>query len=295
MNSDDEGNCACDQGWWSANCTQRCKCGDHMSCSATNGTCYCEENWYPEDNCTVFCNDTACSIQKSGNGYCSDSGQCVCEPDWYPPDTCNVKCNAAICAQKTNNNSTGKCTRHGECKCKPNMYPLDKCNRFCNDTACSNAHSTNAYCNYDGFCVCKASFFGASCEFKCFEGTVVNQTNCVCNANWTGVLCNCSDSISCNNNGKCDPTTGLCNCFEDNSFFKLNQFQGKDCSSKVTPWALIGIVIGGLVVLVVIVAAILISVFKHRNLRSRNTSGYQPIQIVQPESSKKLKKALQTT
>ncbi|XP_032232460.1 multiple epidermal growth factor-like domains protein 11 [Nematostella vectensis] len=81
----------CAPGWSGVNCNQNV-CSPRNDNSAGykcdgNGNRVCLKNWYPEGNCTLFCQ------QPSPSFFCHrKTGRRICRPGWYPDGQCDVYC-----------------------------------------------------------------------------------------------------------------------------------------------------------------------------------------------------------
>jgi hypothetical protein len=76
--------------------------------SLANGSCLCNPDFWAAD-CSIYCNPVACSARTMGRGTCGESG-CACGTDYYPHNNCSVFCNrTATCSDKGNCNDEGQC------------------------------------------------------------------------------------------------------------------------------------------------------------------------------------------
>jgi hypothetical protein len=183
------GQCYCDPGYTTADCSQSCSggsaapCSNHGFCLDSSATCACEAGYFGRA-CQSRCpgNVAICS----GRGRCDDgvtgSGNCTCDAGYM-----GIGCEAE-CPRNALTNAV--CSSHGTCT-----------QRGC---VCSNDATTGFFTEAD--CgACAENYYGASCTSTCAFG--VNSTTpcgghgacradltCTCTGNlqqgyWGGALC----------------------------------------------------------------------------------------------------------
>ena len=221
-NADSE--CDCTPGWVGAGCDVDCEdardCRGRGTCEQ-DGSCGCSGDWIgPRCDCSP-------SETCNSNGACDPSTlECTCVPGWT-----GVYCNIP-CAPGTTCDSQGTCGTDQDCG--ENQH-CDTFNCLCDQgwigtncdepcTLCNN----NGYCDSKTIfglpCICDDNWSGSWCEVRlppcdldCGHGKCNDaRTACICDGDWvdsglwhwtaenTGEHCDCSPSVTCNGNGKCE-------------------------------------------------------------------------------------------
>ncbi|CAL1545513.1 unnamed protein product [Lymnaea stagnalis] len=237
----------CEEGFYGANCSQQCKCGDHYQCDKVNGSCHCLPYWNGS-NCNVDVNE--CDI---GTDNCSsdlhqqcvniDGGfNCECQPGFEKSchfcecsdlDLCsNTSCTNGC--YEINANSSFKCLCNDGEKIESDGKSCSECTEWTFGNMCSknctcDTSNTQSWDKVNGTCKCKQGWIGQNCE------TDVNE----CNEN----------IFSCGNNTHCVNTNGsyLCECDigyingsdQENQCKECNKWKygkmcGYDCSCEIS-------------------------------------------------------------
>ncbi|XP_052786694.1 multiple epidermal growth factor-like domains protein 10 isoform X2 [Mya arenaria] len=213
----------CPHGKYGRNCEQDCLCDLKRSiCSPYDGSCQCKPG-YQGLNCVDECEEGQygflcihnCSCSVEGTKGCDPmTGECRCKPGWH-----GVTCNSPCLQDSWGSNCVNPCDCSGRGSCD----------------------------HLNGACICEAGYHGETCENECMNGTYGYKCmyscpvcspgfncdpatgECVtescppglmglkCNKNcpqgrW-GLKCSNTCSVSCIQNGFCNPVTGMCVCY----------------------------------------------------------------------------------
>ena len=239
----DESNsvCACGPGWVGLDCAIFCEDADHCSGHGTckqDGSCACSSGDWTGPNCDCSPSDTC-----NGNGVCDPStSKCMCDPGLWTGVHCNIPC-APGAGGSTTCDSQGICFTDQDCP--QNQHCDDTFNCVCNrgwigascNKPCTGGCQNGGYCDPKidiGIpCICEGNWHGPWCgafcdDAQCGQGKCVSTSTarkfpaaaCVCDGDWVdwkGATCDCSPSVTCSGNGKCEGVLSKCKC--DNGWF----------------------------------------------------------------------------
>ena len=211
------GNTACED---NNECLQN-PCGNHGSCSNTDGSyvCVCDEN-YAGDNCDGInhCKDVNCN-----NGECHNEetrARCICEQGWE----------GELCTDSVNDCPENACYGHGVCNDKHNYFNCT-CNsgfsgEFCqtNIDDCDGHDCAPGTCE-DGIndytCNCAGTgYIGTRCNEECTSSNCIHGNctgqGCECERGYEGPYCNVDTdecaSNPCKNGASCTHGIGTFEC-----------------------------------------------------------------------------------
>ena len=187
------------------NCNRIDTCNDRGNCkNAAISVCECVAGAFGP-HCE--CRNEDCQ----GRGTCKQDGNCACDGDWV-----GKRCD---CSPSVTCSGNGGCDPSTlKCTCAPGWAGV-KCDKPCG-TLCGN----NGHCDPNtpnGLpCICKANYYGDYCktfcdDAQCGQGKCAEPGACECNGDWVdwkGATCDCSPSVTCSGNGKCEGALSKCKC-----------------------------------------------------------------------------------
>ena len=235
--SDKGGECDCQDGWRSADCSLRAcpnECSGYGTCSS--GICECDDEHAGSD-----CSRPICPKKCSGHGTCSgekgNSPTCTCKAPYTGVACDELRCPAGCSGH-------GVCEHHDlsgvpKCTCSEE-FTGEKC-----DVTCPSGNDISLICGGHGECfaergkaecICSPAYSGANCEAMCDDGCMgrgqcgLSETGvptCRCDTGYSGNKCQFTLCLNdCSGNGSCDGE-GKCKCDRNH--------EGEDCSKRRCP------------------------------------------------------------
>ena len=238
--SDKGGECNCEDGWRSNDCSLRAcpnECSGYGTCSS--GVCKCDDSHTGPD-----CLQPICPKQCAGHGTCSkdnnDVPVCTCEAPYTGAACdeleCPEKCNGKGVCEHQDLSGTPKCT------CQEG-FTGETCNVTCPNGQDNNG--TTEVCGGHGECfaehgkaecICSPAYSGISCQAMCNNGCMgrgecglseQGVPTCRCDAGYSGDSCQFTTCLNdCSGHGSCDGD-GSCTCDREH--------EGEDCSQRRCP------------------------------------------------------------
>ena len=170
---------SCITHYYGASCSKFCNETANYTCDNA-GDKNCKDNFYPNQQCDVFCKP------ETGKFNCSDQGDKVCFANWkgtdcdecalnyYPNGTCDVLCESLVGQYNCTDQGTKVCQgnwKGTDCDtCSLNYFGAD-CSKFCNETA-------SYTCDYEGDKNCKENFYpNQRCDTFCNSSSVSYTCN----------------------------------------------------------------------------------------------------------------------
>ena len=215
--------CECYPHSFGPHCDIYCKdeyCQGRGTCNQ-DGSCACVGDWTgPKCECSP-------SETCNGNGACDPSTlKCTCAPGWTGV-YCNIECtprapgvpcdSQGTCGTDQDCGQNQHCDDTSNCLCNPGFIGAN-CDEPC--TLCGNNGHCDPKTPYGLPCICDANHYGSYCktfcdDAQCGHGKCHATGACECDGDWVdwkGATCDCSPSVTCSGNGKCEGVSSKCKC-----------------------------------------------------------------------------------